>query len=138
MTDLQTAASHLRGKLNVLQEQYASALYAAEVGGSPSDMQGLKDVENRINAVNAGIFRLSNSTSKTLKELEIETAGTEAKATLLNAAIADETPVSAARSRALADQMDAELQETTAAFFYNVIAILLVGFMAAKLKAPTA
>ena len=141
MADLQQTATELAGKLHVLREQYAQSLYEAEVHPTQDTKFALKNIENRINSVSAGIYRLQNTTSKRLEHLEDTIKDTRAKTAIWSGElkVLDKTSNSIypTRDALLASQMEAEVESATFAFFYNIAGIALVIAMGLKLKAPS-
>jgi len=140
MSDLQQTADELAGKLHVLREQYAQSLYEAGVHPTPDTQAALKTIENRVNGVSAGIYRLQNTTSKrlehlegTIKETHLRTAMWGGELKLLDEASDTTHPT---RDALLAKQLEAEAESAAFTFFYNVAAIALVVAMGLKLKAP--
>ena len=140
MAELQSKLNELRGQLSVLQEQYSQALFAAETNSTDTTRTALQSVENRINSVGAGVFKLSNATDQKLKQLEESAknadAGTELLGGEISIARSAMQGADVAKADALADQMDREVRDTTVSFFYHLIAVGLVGMMAFKLRAP--
>ena len=140
MSDLQQTANELAGKLRVLREQYAQSLYEAEVHPTPDTQAALKAVENRVNGVSAGIYRLQNTTSKRLEHLEETIKNTRAKTAIWGGELKllDKTSDAThpTRDALLAKQMEDEAESAAFTFFYNVAAIALVVAMGLKLKAP--
>lgn len=141
MAELQSKLNELRGQLGVLEERYAQALFEAETTKSDTTQKSLQSIETRINAVSAGIFRLSNATNRKLRALSDQAKQLSSNSSLLrgeimlsNKAISQ---TDQAKADALADQMDLEVRTTTISFMYHIVAIILVGLMAVKLKAPT-
>lgn len=140
MAEFQGNLNELRGKLSVLQEQYAQALFSTETSDTDATRTTLQNVENRINAVGAGIYRLSNATNKKLQQLEKLAKNADGGTALMSGEIAQSSAslhsIDVMKADALAEQMDIEVRDTTVAFLYNIIAIGLVGLMAIRLKPP--
>jgi hypothetical protein len=141
MAELQGKLNELRGKLSVLQEQYAQGLYSAGTSDTDATRTTLQNVEHRINTVGAGIYRLSNATNKKLQQLEMLAKTADGGTALLSGVIAQSgishNDIDVMKADALAEQMDREVRDTTVSFLYNLVAIGLVGFMALRLRPPT-
>jgi hypothetical protein len=135
---LQARAAELSGSLRVLEEQYADALYSASTYDTPTTRATLQRVEDNINGVSAGAYRLQHSVAKLLQQQEatITTSQTRSEElggdiTLFDRQLDATNP---AQAEALASQMEGELQNATVAFLYNAAAIALVAAMALGLR----
>ena len=133
MVDLANRYADLNGKLKVLQEQYAQALYTAGVDPTADNKTALQNVEGRVNKVSAGIYRLQNDAAKQLASLTAKINAGEARTAQLAGELKllgnTDQAIDVSESSALEKDTQAELENTAYLFYANMIGLLLVAAM---------
>ena len=133
MADLANRYADLDGKLKVLQEQYAQALYSASTAPTADNKTALQNVEGRVNKVSAGIYRLQNDTAKRLSDLTAKIDAGEVRTTQLAGELKllsnTDHAIDVSQSSVLEKDTQAELENTAYLFYANITGLLLVAAM---------
>ena len=133
MADLANRYADLDGKLKVLQEQYAQALYSAGIAPTADNKTTLQNVEGRVNKVSAAIYRLQNDAAKRLSDLTAKINAGEARTAQLAGELkllgGTTHEIDVSQSSVLEKDTQAELENTAYLFYTNITGLLLVAAM---------
>ena len=141
MADLANRYADLDGKLKVLQEQYAQALYSASTAPTADNKTVLQNVEGRVNKVSAGIYRLQNDTANRLSDLTAKVDEGEVRTTQLAGELKllsnTDHAIDVPQSSVLEKDTQAELENTAYLFYANITGLLLVAAMIYSTRSRT-
>ena len=133
MADLANRYADLDGKLKVLQEQYAQALYSADTAPTVNNKTALQSVEGRVNKVSASVYRLQNDTAKRLSDLTSRINAGELRTSQLAGELEmlgdTDRGIDVSQSSVLEKDTQAELVNTVYTFYANLTGLLLVAAM---------